>query len=45
VRYRLRRQADGSVLPTLFDADDVREVRGERRPAGGGSARPRWSYR
>ena len=45
LRYRLRRQADGSVLPTLFDADDVREVRGEKRAAGGGSPRRRWLYR
>lgn len=26
-RYRLRRRSDGSVLPVLFDADDVREDR------------------
>jgi len=24
-RYRLRRRSDGSILPALFDADDVRE--------------------
>jgi hypothetical protein len=24
-RYRVRRRSDGSVLPTLFDDDDVRE--------------------
>jgi hypothetical protein len=25
LRYRLRRRSDGSVLPTLFVGDDVRE--------------------
>ena len=29
-RYRVRRRSDGSVLPVLFDGDDVREER--RRP-------------
>lgn len=24
-RFRLRRRSDSSILPTLFDADDVRE--------------------
>ncbi|MFN8035580.1 MAG: hypothetical protein U0V73_06580 [Acidimicrobiia bacterium] len=24
-RYRLRRRSDGSILPALFDDDDVRE--------------------
>jgi len=26
-RYRVRRRSDGSVLPVLFDGDDVREER------------------
>jgi hypothetical protein len=26
-RYRVRRRSDGSVLPVLFDADDLREER------------------
>lgn len=26
-RYRIRRRSDGTVLPTLFDDDDVREER------------------
>jgi len=26
-RYRIRRRSDGSVLPVLFDDDDVREER------------------
>ena len=34
-RYRVRRRSDGSVLPVLFDDDDVREER--RRHACGGS--------
>ncbi len=25
--YRIRRRSDGSILPTVFDADDVREER------------------
>jgi hypothetical protein len=43
LRYRLRRRADDSVLPTLFDADDVRDAREPRRGATGN--RRRWSYR
>jgi hypothetical protein len=43
IRYRLRRTADGSVLPTLFDAEDVREMRGTQRPAATGYRR--WSQR
>jgi hypothetical protein len=27
-RFRVRRRSDGSELPVLFDADDVREERG-----------------
>jgi hypothetical protein len=27
VRYRVRRRSDGSVLPVLFGADEVREER------------------
>ena len=26
-RYRLRRRSDGSILPVLFEEDDVREER------------------
>jgi hypothetical protein len=26
--YRLRRRSDGSLLPAVFDADDVRRERG-----------------
>jgi hypothetical protein len=26
-RYKLRRRSDGSVLPVLFEADDLREER------------------
>jgi hypothetical protein len=26
-RYRVRRRSDGSILPVLFDADDVRHER------------------
>jgi hypothetical protein len=26
-RYRVRRRSDGSILPVLFDADDVRKER------------------
>lgn len=26
-RYRVRRRSDGSLLPVLFDADDLREER------------------
>jgi len=26
-RYRVRRRSDGSILPVLFDADDLREER------------------
>jgi hypothetical protein len=44
LRYRLRRRADDSVLPTLFDADDVRDAREPRRGSASGG-RPRWSYR
>jgi hypothetical protein len=46
IRYRLRRQVDGSVLPTLFDADDVRENRGgaSEEPVLT-SPRRRWLYR
>ncbi|MDQ1519452.1 MAG: hypothetical protein QOI55_525 [Actinomycetota bacterium] len=44
VRYRLRRTADGSVLPTLFDADDVREMRGTSHKPAATSYR-RWSQR
>ena len=45
VRYRLRRQVDGSVLPTLFDAADVREMRGEARDPLAAATRRRWTYR
>jgi hypothetical protein len=27
-RFRVRRRSDGSELPVLFDADDLREERG-----------------
>jgi hypothetical protein len=44
VRYRLRRRSDGAVLPTLFGADDVREVRDARPTREHGEPRPgRWS--
>ena len=26
-RYKLRRRSDGSILPVLFDEDDLREER------------------
>jgi hypothetical protein len=26
-RYRVRRRSDGSILPVLFDGDDLREER------------------
>jgi hypothetical protein len=45
LRYRLRRRADDSVLPTLFDADDVRDARDAPRRGAPGIGRRRWSYR
>jgi hypothetical protein len=42
VRYRLRRRSDGSVLPSVFAAADVREVRDARRDHADAQKR-RWS--
>jgi hypothetical protein len=42
VRYRLRRRSDGSVLPTVFAAAEVREVR-DRRHDDIDAQRRRWS--
>lgn len=43
VRYRVRRTSDGTILPTLFDATDVRGAETSPRDEGARPARGHWS--